>query len=98
MNVIGVRVKIFEEERCIYKREIVKSDENDLKTLLRDLREVQSAVNEFLTTLIQQQEASGSAQNTTDRSTLDVESDSSTDEDEEEEEETQVNPKKCKLI
>lgn len=62
MNATGVQVRIFEEEKCIYERKIAESDENDLKTLLQNLREVQSGVNNFLTTLIQQRDVSGSAQ------------------------------------
>lgn len=62
MNVTGVQVRIIEGEKCVYEHETAKSDGNDLKTLLRDLREVQSGVNNFLTTLIQQRDESGSAQ------------------------------------
>ncbi|XP_014486152.1 PREDICTED: uncharacterized protein LOC106750355 isoform X2 [Dinoponera quadriceps] len=96
MNVTGgVRVRIFEEERCVYERELAKSDGGNLKTLLRDLREAQSGVNDYLTTLIQRQDAkSGSARNTTDRSISLEEDVVDTEEEEEEEEETRVNPKK----
>lgn len=62
MNTIGVRVKVFDGEKCVYQHEIGQPNENDLKTLLRDLRDTQLRVNDFLTTLVQQQNASGSAQ------------------------------------
>lgn len=62
MNVTGVRVKIFDGERCIYEREGVgPNDDDDLTTLLRDLREAQSGVNEFLTTLVCQRDAASGA-------------------------------------
>lgn len=62
MNVNGVQLRIFEEEKCIYESETSKFDKNDLETLIRDLREVQVGVNRFLTTLIQQRDTSDSVQ------------------------------------
>lgn len=57
MNVAGVGVKIYDEGVCVYQHETTQSDKNDLRTLLQNLRDVQSNVNVFLTTLIQQQDA-----------------------------------------
>lgn len=57
MNATGVGVKIYDEEVCVYEHEAIQSNENDLRTLLQHLRDVQSKVNVFLTTLIQQQDA-----------------------------------------
>lgn len=57
MNVTGVGVKIYDEEVCVYEHETIQSNKNDLKTLLQNLRDVQSKINVFLTTLIQQRNA-----------------------------------------
>lgn len=62
MNATGVSVKIYDEGACIYEHEAVQSNENDLRTLLQHLRDVQSKVNVFLTTLIQQRDASSEEQ------------------------------------
>lgn len=57
MNVTGVGVKIYDEKVCVYEHETIQSNKNDLKTLLQNLRDVQSKINVFLTTLIQQRNA-----------------------------------------
>lgn len=57
MNVTGIRVKVYDEEVCVYEHDPIQSGKNDLRTLLQDLRDVQSKVNVFLTTLIQQRDA-----------------------------------------
>lgn len=57
MNATGVSVKIYDEEVCVYEHEAIQFNENDLRTLLQHLRDVQSKVNVFLTTLIQQRDA-----------------------------------------
>lgn len=63
MNVnTGVQVKIYDEEKCVYEHQTAESKENNLRTLLQNLRDMQSEVNNFLTTLIQRQNASGRAQ------------------------------------
>lgn len=54
MNITGVKVKIYNEKKCVYEHQTAGSKENDLQTLLQNLRDVQSEVNNFLTTLIQQ--------------------------------------------
>lgn len=57
--VADMRVRIYDKEKCIYEREIVRSDgKNDLEILMQNLRDVQSDVNDFLTTLIQRQDPS----------------------------------------
>lgn len=62
MNITGVRVKIYNEERCIHEHETVQPGANDLNTLMQNLRDMQSEVNGFLTKLIQRQDVSGGAQ------------------------------------
>ncbi|XP_028050667.1 uncharacterized protein LOC114253771 [Monomorium pharaonis] len=98
MNVTGVRIRIYDEERCIHEHDTIWSDgKSDLGTLMQNLRDVQLEVNDFLTTLIQQQDVS--INETVTRSiALDTESDSVEETEEEDEEgETQTNSKKCKL-
>lgn len=91
MNATGVEVKIYDEGVCVYEHEAIQSNENDLRTLLQHLRDVQSKVNVFLTTLIQQQDAISGDQKTSRSISSDIARDSI------EEEEEEVNPKKCKL-
>lgn len=59
MNVTGIRVRIYDEEKCIHEHETVRSDGDDLKTLIQNLRNMQSEINCFLTTLIERRDVSG---------------------------------------
>lgn len=63
MNSAGIRVRIQEDEKCIYEYESSQHNKNDLNTLLDGVRDVRSCVNNFLTTLIQQRGTFNSAQN-----------------------------------
>jgi len=53
MNITALQVRIYDKEKCIHERKIARSDENNLRTLMQNLREVQSETNNVLTTLIQ---------------------------------------------
>lgn len=57
--VTGVEVKIYDGGVCVYEIETIQqeSKKNDLGILLQNLRDVQSNVNVFLTTLIQRRDA-----------------------------------------
>ncbi|XP_019885724.1 uncharacterized protein LOC105274644 isoform X2 [Ooceraea biroi] len=94
MSTPGVRVKIHEDEKCIYEHEVARSNENDLETLLGNLRDVQSRVNNFLTTLIERRDVSGGAQNTSNRATSSDDESISDEEWKEAGDEVEVNPKK----
>ncbi|XP_011636037.1 uncharacterized protein LOC105426488 isoform X3 [Pogonomyrmex barbatus] len=102
MNASGVRVKIYDGEKCIHEHEATRSNGDDLKTLMQNLRDMQSNVNDFLTVLVQQRDASGGAQSNSIAQTASqsISSDSdSIEEDGEEDDkteanETQTNPKK----
>ncbi|XP_011636036.1 uncharacterized protein LOC105426488 isoform X2 [Pogonomyrmex barbatus] len=100
MNASGVRVKIYDGEKCIHEHEATRSNGDDLKTLMQNLRDMQSNVNDFLTVLVQQRDASGGAQKTASQS-ISSDSDSIEEDGEEDDKteanETQTNPKKCKL-
>lgn len=61
MNVTGLRVRIYDEGKCIHEHETVRSDGNDMRMLMQDLRDMQTDVNDFLTALIQRRDASGEA-------------------------------------
>jgi len=64
MNITtGVRVRIYDEEKCIHEHETIRSDGNDLRTLIQNLRDVQSEINCFLTTLIQRRDVSSGTVN-----------------------------------
>ncbi|KYN32633.1 hypothetical protein ALC56_13115 [Trachymyrmex septentrionalis] len=99
MNVTtGVRVRIYDEERCIHEHETVRSDGDDLRTLIQNLRDMQSEINCFLTTLIQRRDVSSEMMNQSISS--DIHSDSLEEEEEKEEkkeDEIRTNPKKSKL-
>jgi hypothetical protein len=62
MDISDLKVKIYNDEKCIYEHEIPQSNENDLKMLLGNLQDIQSKVNNFLTALIEQQDDSGNVQ------------------------------------
>ncbi|KAL0131065.1 hypothetical protein PUN28_002569 [Cardiocondyla obscurior] len=108
MNVTGVRVKIYDEGKCIHEHETARSEPgNDLKTLMRNLRDAQSEANNFLTALIERR-GETAVRGTASQSNSDVdlesaEEDENEDEDEnenekeKEENEERANPKKCKL-
>lgn len=61
MDITGIQVKINNEEKCIYEHKIAQFDDK-LETLLRNLRDVRSLVNNLLTTMIQQEDTSDIAQ------------------------------------
>ncbi|KYM97995.1 hypothetical protein ALC62_11341 [Cyphomyrmex costatus] len=94
MSITGVRVKIYDEEKCIH--ETVRSDGDDLKALMQNLRDTQSEINSFLTTLIQRRDVSSEMTNQS-SSSDDIDSDSAEEEKEKEEDDMRANPKKCKL-
>ncbi|KAL6444721.1 hypothetical protein ACFW04_002056 [Cataglyphis niger] len=90
-GVTGVEVKIYDGRVCVYEFETIQSNKNDLRILLQNLRDVQSNVNVFLTTLIQQRDAITGEQKTTNRSIFsNIVRDSVVEKEE-------VSPKKCKL-
>jgi len=62
MNIPNLEVKIYNDEKCIYEHEITRSNENNLKTLLGNLQDIQSKVNNFLTILIEQRDISSNVQ------------------------------------
>ncbi|KYQ53698.1 hypothetical protein ALC60_07385 [Trachymyrmex zeteki] len=96
MNVTGIRVRIYDEEKCIHEHETVRSDGDDLKTLIQNLRNMQSEINCFLTTLIERRDVSGEMKMNQSISS-DIDSDSVEEEEKEEEEDERANPKKSKL-
>ncbi|KYN16590.1 hypothetical protein ALC57_11099 [Trachymyrmex cornetzi] len=97
MNVTtGVRVRIYDDEKCIHEHETDRSDGDDLRTLIQNLRDMQSEINSFLTTLIERRDVSSEMMKQSISS--DIDSDSLDEEKEEKkEDEIRTNPKKSKL-
>ncbi|EGI69586.1 hypothetical protein G5I_01672 [Acromyrmex echinatior] len=93
----GVRVRIYDEERCIHEHETVRSDGDDLRTLMQNLRDVQSEINCFLTTLIQWRDVSSERMNQLISSNVDSDSLEEEEKEEKKEDEIRANPKKSKL-
>jgi len=62
MNICDVKVKIYNNEKCIYEHKIARSNEKDVKALLENLQNMQLKINNFLTTLIEQEDVSGNVQ------------------------------------
>nr|XP_031833627.1 uncharacterized protein LOC116427434 [Nomia melanderi] len=83
-------VKISENDKCVYENNSnIEPSENNLSSLILSLKQTQIKINDFLTSIIEEQDSLANSE------LLDLpRSESESDFDEE----IEVNPKKCKLI